>query len=479
MATKDIMPKQEEVAENSQSNSFQYDIIIVGGGPGGYPAAIYAAKNKAKVAIVEKDEFGGTCLNRGCIPTKTFIKSASLYNEIKSCQQFGLNVEGVSFQWNKVLSNKNKVVKSLTRGVSSLLKQNGVDVYKGTGLLLDKNTVKINGSKDEVITGSKIIIASGSVPVTIPVPGADLGGVITSNEALDLKELPKSMAIIGGGVIGVELGYVYRSLGVEITIIEMLPEILPRQDADAIKVVKSSLLKSGIKILIDTKLAGIEKEDSMLKVNYENSDGKDSLLADMVLMSIGRKPELSVIGNLPIEHDRKGIVVDDYLRTNIPDIYAVGDVTGKVMLAHVATHQALTAVKNALGKEEKMNYKVIPSCIYTSPELASVGLTEEEAKAKYGSVKVGKFPFAASGKAKTIGETEGFVKIICDSRWNEIVGIHIVGPHATELIAEAALAIKMECTAEELADTIHAHPTLSEVMLEASEDLMGFAIHTL
>jgi dihydrolipoamide dehydrogenase len=459
METKVIMPKQEKVAENSQSNSLQYDIIIVGGGPGGYPAAIYAAKNKAKVAIVEKDEFGGTCLNRGCIPTKTFIKSASLYNEIKTCQQFGLSVEVVNLQWDKVLNNKNKVVKSLTRGVSSLLKQNGVDIFKGTGLLLDKNTVKVSSSKDEVITGSKIIIASGSVPVTIPIPGADLEGVITSNEALDLKELPKSMAIIGGGVIGVELGYVYRSLGVEITIIEMLPEILPRQDADAIKVVKAALLKSGIRILTDTKLSGIEKEDSMLKVKYENSNGKDSLLADMVLMSIGRKPDLSVIGNLPIEHDRKGIAVDDFLRTNIPDIYAVGDVTGKVMLAHVATHQALTAVKNALGHEEKMNYKVIPSCIYTNPEMASVGLTEDEAKEKYGTIKVGKFPFSASGKAKTIGETEGFVKLICDSKWNEIIGVHIVGPHATELITEAALAIKMECTAEELAYTVHAHPT--------------------
>ncbi len=459
--------------------SFKYDIIIIGGGPGGYPAAIYAAKNKAKVAIIEKDELGGTCLNCGCIPTKSFIQSANLYNEINSSKQFGITVEGVKFQWDKILNNKNKVVKGLTKGVQALLKSNGVDIYKGKGLLIDKNTVKIVNGNDEVITGNNIIIATGSVPVAIPLPGADLKGVITSNEALEIENLPNSMAIIGGGVIGIELGYVFRTFGVDITIIEMLPEILPRQDIDSINVVKASLLNSGIKILTDTKLIGIEKNNDSLKVDYETKMGKESIVVDNVLMSIGRKPILDVINELSIETDKKGIIVDEYLRTNIPNIYAIGDVTGKMMLAHVATHQALTAVKHILGKDVKMDYKVVPSCIYTNPELASVGLTEEEAKEKYGLIKVGKFPLSASGKAKTMGESKGFIKIICDDKYNEILGVHIVGPHATELIAEACLAIKMECTAEELADTIHAHPTLSEAVMEASEDVMGFAIHSL
>ncbi|NYB72760.1 dihydrolipoyl dehydrogenase [Sedimentibacter hydroxybenzoicus DSM 7310] len=459
--------------------NFKYDIIIIGGGPGGYPAAIYAAKNNARVAIIEKEELGGTCLNKGCIPTKTFIKSAGLYNDIKSSQQFGITTEGVSFKWDKILNNKNKVVRGLTNGVQTLLKSNGIDIYKGKGKLIDNNTVKIEGNNNEIITGANIVIATGSKPATIPVKGSDLGGVITSDEALDLENLPESLAIIGGGVIGVELGYVFRTFGVDVTIIEMLPEILPRQDADAIKVVKDSLQKIGIKILTETKLLGIEKAGEMLKVNFDTKNGQDSIIAENVLISAGRKSEIDVINGLSIVTDKQGIVVDEYMRTNISNIYAIGDVTGKVMLAHVATHQALVAVKNILGKEIKMNYNVIPSCIYTNPELASVGLTEEEAKINYKSVKVGLFPFAASGKAKTIGETDGFVKIICDEKYNEILGVHIVGDHATELIAEACLAIKMECTAEELADTIHAHPTLSEAVMEASEAVTGFAIHNL
>lgn len=471
--------KIEEIVGDTEvkANTNQYDIIIIGGGPGGYPAAIYAAKRKVRVAIIEKDEFGGTCLNRGCIPTKTLIKTASLCNEIKSCEQFGIDVQGVSIQWDKALANKEKVTNTLRMGVSGLLKKNGVDVYKGNALLVNSTTVKIEGSKEEIITGDKIIIATGSVPAAIQIPGADLEGVITSNEALEFKNIPKSMVIIGGGVIGIELGYVYRALGTEVTIIEMLPEILATQDPDIVRTLKTSLKKSGIKILTDTKLESIENDSSSLKVNYERKKGKDSIIAEKVLMSAGRKPELGVINGLPIDTDKKGIIVDDYLKTSIPNIYAIGDVTGKFMLAHVATHQAITAVKNALGNEEKMNYKVVPTCIYTQPEIASVGLTEEEAKTQYGDIKVGKFQFSACGKAMTIGETHGFVKIISDTKWNEILGVHIVGPHATELITEGALAIKLQCTVEEVAATIHAHPTLSECVMEAGLDVLGDAIH--
>jgi dihydrolipoamide dehydrogenase len=457
----------------------KYDIAVIGGGPGGYTAAIYAAKKKAKVALIEKDELGGTCLNRGCIPTKTLIKTASLYNEMKGSQLFGIEVEGIKLNWSRAQQNKDNVVRSLRMGVAGLLKRNKVDLYKGYAELVDKNTINIEGTKQETITADKIIIATGSIPVTIAIPGGNLEGVITSNEALDFKKIPKSMAIIGGGVIGIELGYIYNTLGTDITIIEMLPEILPRQDLDIIKELKKSFEEKSMKIFTDARVASIEKHNKELKVNYETKAGKQSVVVEKVLMSIGRRPDLKVMNGLTIETSKQVIQVDDYLRTSLENIFAIGDVTGKVMLAHVASHQGLTAVENALGGKIKMNYKVIPSCIYTHPEIAAVGLTEEEAREKYCSINIGRFPFTANGKAMTIGKTQGFVKIISDTKWKEILGVHIIGPHATELIAEAALAMKLQCTAEELAETIHAHPTLSESLMEASLDVLGKAIHKL
>jgi len=457
-----------------------YDIAIIGGGPGGYVAAIYAGKKKLKIALIEKDELGGTCLNRGCIPTKALIHSASLVSEIKGAKRFGVTAGEIKVDWDAIQKNKQTVVSTLTKGVENLLKANGVKTYKGTAKLLDKNTVELTyreGQK-ETLTADNIILATGSSPVMIPIPGKDLPGVISSDEALSLKEIPDSMLIIGGGVIGIELGYIYNTLGTQVTIVEMLPQILPRQDGEIQKELRKNLERQGIKIYTDAKVKEIKSEEGKLKTTFETKEGIKEIITPKVLMAAGRRSNIEAFKDAGIDIQKTGVTVDEYLKTNIDNIYAIGDVTGKSMLAHVASHQGITAVKNILGEDKRMDYKTIPSCIYTSPEVGSVGLTEEEAREKYkDEIKVGKFPFIASGKALTLGERQGFVKIISDAKYNEILGVHIIGPNATELIAEAALALKLECTAEELSETIHAHPTLSETVMEASFDIMGEPIH--
>jgi dihydrolipoamide dehydrogenase len=457
----------------------QYNIAVIGGGPGGYVAAIYAARSKAKVALIEKDEIGGTCLNKGCIPTKALIQSAHIYDLIKKAKRFGVNAENVNINWEAMQQNKNTIVANLTKSVETLLKVNGVDIYKGKAKLIDSNTINIISEVGEKsIRAEIIILATGSYPATIPIPGHDLEGVITSDEALSLPEVPQSMLIVGGGVIGIEIGYIYKTLGTEVTIVEIMPQILPRHDEEIARDLREVLQNIGIRIYTDAKIKSIEKISNHLKTTYETKQGIESVTTQKVLMSVGRKPVIDAFEALNLQMQPTGIVVDNYLRTSINNIYAIGDVTGKSMLAHVASQQGIVAAQNALGENKKMVYSVIPSCIYSHPEVASVGLTEQQAREKYkGKIKISKFPFTANGKAMTLGEIDGYVKMICDKRYNEILGVHIIGPHATELIAEAALAIKLECTAEELAGTIHAHPTLSETMIEASFDLLGKAIH--
>jgi dihydrolipoamide dehydrogenase len=456
-----------------------YDIAIIGGGPGGYVAAIYAGKRKVKVALIEKSELGGTCLNKGCIPTKTLIHSAKLLQDIKSAQRFGIIADDTKIDWNLIQKNTARTVKTLTKGVKNLLKANDVEVFQGTAKLWDKNTVIISDETEQkTITADNIILATGSSSTTIPIPGRDLQNVITSDEALFLEKLPSSMLIIGGGVIGLEIGYIYNTFGVKITIIEMLQNILPNQDQEISKELQKHLEKQGIKIYTDTKVKEIKEKESILQTLFETREGIKTIDSEKVLVATGRKPAVDAFINTGLNIDKTGIVINDYLQTSIDNIYAIGDVTGKSMLAHVASHQGLVAVKNALGEKRKMDYKVIPSCIYTNPEVASVGMTEQEARAKYkDKIKVGRFPYAASGKAMTMGERNGFIKVIAEPRYTEILGVHIIGPQATELIAEATLAIKLECTAEELANTIHAHPTLSETVMEAAFDLLEEPVH--
>jgi len=458
-----------------------YDIAIIGGGPGGYVAAIYAGKKKAKVALIEKGELGGTCLNRGCIPTKTLIHGANLLHAIKSAKDFGITVNDINLDWDLLQKKTARVVKTLTKGVEGLLAANNVTVIKGAAKLTDKNTVAISGeSGQSTITADNIILATGSFPAVVPVPGRDLPNVITSDQALFLKQIPSSMLIIGGGVIGLEIGYIYNTFGTKVTIVEMLPNILPRQDKELSSELKKQLEKQGIEIYTDSRVREIKEKEGILETIFETNEGTKTVASEKVLMATGRVPAIEAFKDLGIYIEKTGVVVDEYLRTNIDNIYAVGDLTGKTMLAHVASHQGITAVKNILGEKHKINYRAIPSCIYTSPEVASVGMTEEEARMIFkDNIKIGRFPYSASGKAMTIGERQGFVKVIAESKYNEVVGVHIVGHNATELIAEAVLAIGLECTAEELANTIHAHPTLSETFMEAAFDLLGEPIHKL
>ncbi len=458
-----------------------YDIAIIGGGPGGYVAAIYAAKQNCKVALIEKDELGGTCLNYGCIPTKSLIHSADMYGDFLEAELFGVTAKEIEIDWKIAQKNKSDIVSTLTGGVSTLLRKNKIDVFKGRAEFIDKNTIKIIREKEEEeISAKDVIVATGSRPINIPIKGNDLDGVITSKEALELEEIPKSMAIIGGGVIGVEMAYIYNTVGTKVSIIEMTPQLIPNNDQLIISAFTDEFKNQGIDVFVDSKVQSIEKAGKELKVIYESKDGLKEVNVEKVLMSVGRKAEMKILDSLQLATNESGIVVDEYLRTSIPNIYAIGDVTGKMMLAHVASHQGITAVKNILGEKEKMSYKVIPSCIYTNPEVASVGLTEQQAKAKYGDeIKVSVSSFQMNGKALTMGKASGYIKIICSKKWNEILGVHIIGPNATELIAEAALSIKLECTAEELCNTIHAHPTLSETIMETAQGILGLAIHSL
>ncbi|ADQ13667.1 dihydrolipoyl dehydrogenase [Halanaerobium hydrogeniformans] len=453
----------------------KYDIGILGGGPGGYVAAIRAAQLGLKTAVIEKDVVGGTCLNRGCIPTKAYLKHTELIHELKRMDEFGIMVDGYSLDWKKMRERKNKVVSKLTGGIRGLFKKNGVDLIKGMGEVINEHEIKITGEKDSKIWVENIIIATGSAPIMPGLKGIDLPDVISSKEALDLDELPERIVIIGGGVIGVEMASIYSSLEVDVTIVEILDDILINFDKEMVKILKKSLKKHGVKLMTSSKVTEIAEQDDELIVKIE-SEKADQIATDKVLAAVGRKPVFSGIENLNLERENGFIKVDAHMETSTAGIYAVGDVTGGMLLAHEASAEGIVAVKNIVGEQE-LRDNLIPNCVYSLPEIASVGMTEAEAKKEGYEIKVGRFPFMASGKAIAIGSEEGFVKIIADKKWDQILGAQIIGPHATDLIAEAAIAIKLESTAEILANTIHAHPTLSESVMEAAEDVNDLAVH--
>ncbi|MFN2339772.1 MAG: dihydrolipoyl dehydrogenase [Halanaerobium sp.] len=453
----------------------KYDIAVIGGGPGGYVAAIRAAQLGLKVAVIEKEVVGGTCLNRGCIPTKAYLKHTELIHELKRMDEFGINVEGYSIDWKKMRERKNKVVGKLTGGIRGLFKKNGVDLIKGMAEAVNEHEIKITAEEDKKIWAENIIIATGSEPIMPGLKGIDLPGVMNSREALDLDELPDRIVIIGGGVIGVEMASIYSSLEVEVTIVEILDNILVNFDQEMANVVKKALKNQGVKLLTSSKVTEIMEQNDELIVKIE-SEKVDQITADKVLAAVGRKPVFSGLENLDLEMENGFIKVDSHMETSIPGIYAVGDVTGGMLLAHEASAEGITAVKNIKGDYE-LRDNLIPNAVYSLPEIASVGMTEEEAKEEGYEIKVGRFPFKASGKAIAVGSEEGFVKIISDKKWDQILGAQIVGPHATDLIAEAVIAIKLESTSEVLANTIHAHPTLSESVKEAAEDVNGLAVH--
>jgi len=459
----------------------EIDVAIIGGGPGGYVAAIKAAHLGLKVVLVEKDKLGGVCLNRGCIPTKALVSTAELLNHLQRAEEFGIQVKDYSFDFPAIMKRKDMITQRLSSGVGQLMKANQVRVVRGEGQIIEPGIVKVTdiAGQKEVIKTKNIIIATGSKVMRLPIPGIDSEGIITSDEALSLSELPSRMLIIGGGVVGIEFAGIFKALGVEVTVVEMLPRILLPIDEEISRRLTQLLKRKGIEILTDCKVKEIKKNNGNLEVLISTNNGEKKLETEKVLLAAGRVPELGNIDvqGLGIELDKGAIKVDEKMRTNIPAIYAVGDVVGKIMLAHVASREGIVAVENISGKEVLMDYRVIPNCVFSMPEVASVGLTEEEARKENNNIKVSKFPFTANGKALGMGEAEGLVKIIADADTSELLGFHILGAHASDLIAEGTLALSMEATAFEIVNTIHAHPTLAEAIAEAAEGITGKPIH--
>ncbi len=454
----------------------QFDVCVVGGGPGGYVAAIRAAKSGAKTALIEKGHLGGTCLNIGCIPTKTLIAGAEVLHKAKHAAEFGVKVSGsVEPDWGAMLKRKSGVVETLRGGIGSLLKAAGATVFSGSASFIDRKTVKVSGAETFEIEAKNVIIATGSaalVPGFIPKSER----VLTSTELLSIPEIPKSLLILGGGVIGCEFACLFAELGTKVTVVEMMPSILPLIDKELGRTLAVQMKKDGISILTGKPLGDI-------KASSEGVTGKvgdEELSAEFLLVSIGRKP---CTDGLNLEaagvkaNERGWIPVDSKCRTNVPGVYAIGDATGKWQLAHAASAMGTVAADNATGRKAEFNGDLIPGCIFTGPEIGTVGLSEEQCEEKGIETRVGKFPFAALGKALAINETFGFCKIVADAKTDQILGVHIIGPHATDLIAEASPALGLETTARELGKAIHAHPTLGEAMMEAAHAVHGESAH--
>lgn len=478
--TAPAQPSKEAVAEVAAQpketlGADEYDIVVVGGGPAGYYAAIRGAQLGGKIAIVEKSEFGGTCLNKGCIPTKTYLKNAEILDGLKIAAGRGINLASTNYSidMDKTVAFKDGVVKTLTGGVRGLLKANKVEIFNGLGQVNPDKTVVIG---DKVIKGRHIILATGSKVSRINIPGIDSPLVLTSDDILDLKEIPSSLAVIGGGVVGVELGLVYAAYGTKVTVIEMADRIIPAMDKEvSLELQRVLAKKHGMKFLTSTSLSEIVEHGNQLTLKL--ADGTE-VVADKALLSIGRVPQLKGLENLDLELERGRIKVDAYQETSIKGIYAPGDVNGTKMLAHAAYRMGEIAAENALrGNTRKAHLDFTPAAVYTHPEVAMVGLTEDQAREQYGEILVGKNSFAGNGRAIASNEAEGFVKVISEPKYHEILGVHIIGPAAAEIINEAATIMEMELTIDEVAQSIHGHPTFSEVLYEAVMDVLGEAIH--
>ena len=441
------------------------DLIIIGAGPGGYETAADAAAHGLNVAIVERDQMGGTCLNRGCIPTKALCRNAEVINLMREAEIWGVKTGEMAFDYAPVFERKEAVVKQLREGVEMLMGAPGITAIKGEAILKDANTVVVNG---EEYSAKNIIIATGSAPRGLPIEGADLA--MTSDDILAMETLPKSLCIVGGGVIGMEFAAVFSTFGVEVTVIEYCKEILPPFDKDVAKRLKTVLSKRGIKIITSAAVNGITQGEDGLTVTYELKGKPQSVTAEKVLMSVGRQPVLPQgLDTVGVTVGRRGIEVDDNMMTNVPGIYAIGDVNGRMMLAHAASAQGLRALHAIMGKADDIKLDIVPSAVFTVPELAMVGLTEEQCAEKGMDVTVKKSFFRSNGKAVAMNETDGLIKMIVDNATRQIVGCHICGAHAADLIQEVVTAMNAGATVGLLARSIHGHPTLSEVMLTAAK----------
>ncbi len=459
----------------------QFDVAVIGGGPGGYVAAIRASQLGMKTAVIERDKLGGVCLNWGCIPTKALLKNAEIFNHFKHADEWGITYKDLKFDFPKIIERSRKVATINSKGVEYLFKKNKIEHISGFGKLVAKGKIEVNkeGKSVETISAKHIIIATGARPRTLPNVKIDGKLVISSTEAMLLPQVPKSMVVIGAGAIGVEFAYFYNSFGTKVTIVEMMPNILPIEDKEISKLLESSFKKQGIEILTEAKVESVTTSKDV-KVVVTTKEGKKELKSDVTLMAIGVQGNVENLGleTLGVKVEKGWIQVDDFSRTNVQGVYAIGDVAGAPWLAHVASREGIVCIEAIAGLHpQPIDYDNIPGCTYCQPQVASLGLTEEKAIAEGHQIKVGRFPFSASGKARAIGETEGVVKLIFDAKYGELLGAHILGSEATEMIAELGVAKSLETTKSGIAGTIHAHPTLSEAIMEAAENAYGHAIH--
>lgn len=455
-----------------------YDVVVLGAGPGGYVAAIKAAQNNLKVAIIEKQAIGGVCLNWGCIPTKALLKSAKVYTEFMNAKDYGIDVEDKSIikpNWDNIIKRKDRIVKRLTGGVKMLLDKNKVDIFTGEGEVVSKNEIIVNDTK---IKAKNIIISTGASPILPPIEGLEDAYkskfLMTSKELLDIDKVPSELVIIGGGVIGLEFATIFSAFNSKVTIIEREKEILLNVDDDVRENMLKIIKKAKIDVLTESTVTKITDSG----VVYKDKDNNEKTVsAQKVLLSVGMKANTNSFSKLNLKTKNKFVEINDFMQTSIPNIYAIGDVNGKMMLAHVASHQGIIAVNHILGHEEKLNYDQIPSAIYSFPEIAQVGFTEKMAKTKGLDYKTSVFPLQANGKALSANERDGFIKIIADKKYNEIIGVHILADNASDLISEAVVVMKLEGTADEIAKSVHPHPTISEIYHEAALGIIDKPIH--
>jgi dihydrolipoamide dehydrogenase len=477
----------EEKEERMPNDNFDADIVVIGSGPGGYVAAIRAAQLGAKTVCVEKEYLGGTCLNWGCIPSKVMIASVERLNHVKHAKALGIDVTGeASVNFDEFIKRKDKVVLTQRGGVGILFKKNGVRHAEGFASFVDAHTIEVTNKegKKETIRAKNFVLAMGSSVIHLNIPGLEGGrdeNVWTSDDAVTMPFVPKSVLILGGGAVGVEFGYVFNGLGSDTTVVEMMPTLIPMMDQDLGTELGKLLSRQGIKVRTGATVEKAERSGKGWKCHLKKGTDVEVLEVDVVLLGVGRKANTDNMNleKIGVKLHRRGVeVVDDTLKTHVPNIYAIGDVTGRIQLAHVASMEGIFAVTNIVRSEErKMDYKAVPNCVYTIPEVASVGLTQSEAEAQGYDVTIGKANFRPFGKPMAIGEQDGFVKIVAEKKYGEVLGVHMIGPHVTDMIAAGVAAIKLEATVDSMAETIHAHPTLSEVMLEAYEDAAGHAIH--
>jgi dihydrolipoamide dehydrogenase len=461
--------------------SEQVDVAIIGAGPGGYVAALRAAQLGAEVVLVERERVGGVCLNWGCIPTKAMVSSIETLLEIERAGEYGVIVGEPAFDFARMMTRKQEVAERLVSGVETLLKARKVEVITGTGELLTPNRVQIRDGSREFVEARNVIIATGSEVAMPPVPGLGLPGVVTSKEMLSLEEAPQDLVIVGGGVVGVEFASIFNALGTKVTIVEMLPSILSTVDEELVRRLTQLLSRQGVDIHTNSPLSEVRQGSKGLEVVFQRPQGQAMVSADVVLIATGRAPYTGGLGldAVGIELHKGAIVVDEYMATNVRGVYAVGDVTGGYMLAHVASYQGEIAVEHALGGRRAADYKAVPNCVFTTPEIAGVGLTEQEVKERGIAYNKSRFPFTASGRALAMGHTTGLVKMLCERDTGKVLGLHIMGPHASDLVAEGAVAIQLGATAADLAHTIHAHPTLSEAVMEAAMGQAEGPIHAM